>query len=275
MHKTNLIACLLLLLTTIAQAQKTAYKQRAVGLSLGWQNFRMLDKHASPLAYGTNSIFPKVGFSYNRKTSRSDFQLELSGAIGQLLPTRFGQRNYKTRFNETDSFQYTISSPFYNANIKASYFRNISSLSGGDMKYWAGGVLNESAYYGDAVANFPWLVNAADLSPAFKVAYTPSNQHNLGIQFDFAAIGLVTRSIYALFPKSNRDKNTTAFFKQGTRTALPNKYRKVNMQLTYQYQVSREFAMGAAYAMKWMRYSQPGMLRAMDKNFDVRFLYTY
>lgn len=275
MNKTILTASLLLVLTAMAQAQMPAYKRRAVGLSLGWQNFKMLDRHASPLPYGTNSIFPKVGLSYSRKTNRSDFSIEVAGATGQLLPKRFGQRSYKTRFSDKDSFQYKISSPFYNANIKASYFRNITSLSTSEVKYWVGGVLNESAYYGDAVANFPWTINAADLSPAFKVTYTPSFQHSIGIQVDIAAFAVVTRSIYALFPKTNKDKNAVAFFKQGTKTAMPDKYRKANLQLTYQYQVARKFAVGAAYGMKWMRYNQPKMVHVLDKTLDVTFLYTY
>lgn len=270
-----LTAGLLLLLTAVTHAQTTPYKRRAVSLSFGWQNFKMLDKHASPLAYGTNSIFPKIGFSYSRQTSRSDFQIEVSGASGQLLPKRFGNRTYKAKWSERDSFQYTVSSPFYNANIKASYFRNIRPFSTSHIKYWIGGVLNESAYYSDGVANFPWIINAADISPAFKVAYTPSFQHSVGIQVDFAAFAVVTRSIYALFPKTNKDKNAVSFFKQGTRIALPDKYRKANLQLTYQYQVSRKFAVGAAYGIKWMRYSNPKMLHAIDKNFDIKLSYTY
>lgn len=275
MTKTFAMASLVLFMGATTQAQNTALKKRAVGLSVGWQNFKMLDKHTSPLAYGTNSIFPKVGFFYSHQTARSDFELEVSGAAGQLLPKKFGQRSYKTRFSDKDSFQYTISSPFYNANIKASYFRNISSFSTSHINYWVGGVLNESAYYGDAVANMPWMVNAADLSPAVKVAYTPSYKHSIGIQIDVAAIAVVTRSIYALFPKSNKDKNVPAFFKQGTKTALPDKYRKANLQLTYQYQVSRKFAVGAVYGLKWLRYSQPKMLHALDKNFNVKLSYTY
>ena len=275
MNKTILTASLLLLITVVTQAQTTPFKKRTIGLSVGWQNFKMLDQHASPLAYGTNSIFPKIGISYSRQTNRSDFQLELSGTSGNLNPKNFGARKYKAKWNEKDSFQYNVGGAFYNANIKASYFRNLNSLSSDDLHYWVGGVLNESAYYSDAVANMPWVFNAADLSPAFKVAYTPSSQHSIGIQVDFAAIAVVTRAVYALFPKSNKDKNVPAYFKQGTKTAFPDKYRKASLQLTYQYQVSHKFAVGAGYSMKWMRYSTPKMLHATDKNFDIKFLYTY
>jgi hypothetical protein len=275
MTKTFLTVCLLLVITTIVQAQKASQKRRQVGLSVGWQNFKVLDKHASPLAYGTNAIFPKVGLSYSRQTSRSDFEIAVSGSSGQLLPKHFGARTYKAKWSATDSFQYTISSPFYHADIKASYYRNISSLSTNHVQYWLGGIINESAYYGDAVANKPWIINMADLSPALKIDYAPAAKHSIGVKIDFAAIAFVTRATYAFFPKSNKDKNVPAYFKQGTRLTFPDKYHKGSVQLTYQYQVSHKFAVGTAYSMKWIHYSYPKALHAMDKNFDIKFLYTY
>lgn len=275
MTKAILTVCLLLLITTMIQAQTAPFKKRQVGVSLGWQNFRVLDKHASPLAYGTNAIFPKVTLSYSRQTSRSDFAIEVAGSNGQLNPSRFGARTFKAQWSPTDSFQYTVSSLFYHADIKASYFRNLSSLSTSTVQYWVGGQFNESAYYGDAVANMPWIVNTADLSPVFKIAYAPTSKHTIGVRIDFAAIALVTRATYALFPKSNKDKNVPAYFKQGTRTAFPDKFHKGALQLTYQYQVSRKFAVGTGYSLKWMHYSDPKPLRALDKNFDIKFYYTY
>src|SRR6478609_4368847 len=99
MTKTILTVCLLLLLTAIVQAQKASLNKRQVGISVGWQNFKVLDKHASPLAYGTNTIFPKVGLSYSRQTSYSDFEIVVSGSSGQLLPKRYGARTYKAKWN--------------------------------------------------------------------------------------------------------------------------------------------------------------------------------
>ena len=200
---------------------------------------------------------------------------KVSGAIGQANALRFGARNYKTKWSNTDSFQYQIASQFINANIEATYLRNIRSLSTDKTQYWVGGKLNESAYYASEVANFPWMVNAVDLGPMFQVTHTLFIKHIIGIKVDLAALGWVTRAIYSFYPKSNKDKNVPAYFKQGTRLAGINKYQRVNVQLQYQYQITNHFAVGAAYWLKWMRYTYPKELRILDKHFDVNFTYTY
>src|SRR4051812_35783963 len=174
MNKTILTVCFVIGLLPLTNAQKETFKKRQVGVSLGWQSFSVLDQHASPLVYSTNTLFPKVGLSYSRQTERSAYSIEVAGASGQLLPKRFGARTYKATWSARDSFQYNVASPFYNLDIKGSYFRNISSLPTSDVQYWVGGTVNEAAYYGDAVANMPWIVNAVDLSPAFKVDYAPA-----------------------------------------------------------------------------------------------------
>jgi len=275
MNKIILALCLVLVSATATQAQKVPVPRRAIGLSLGWQNMKMLDQHASPLAYGTNSIFPRVGLSYSRQTGRSAYDIEVSGASGQINPARFGARQYKAKWSQTDSFQYTLSSPIYMTDIKVSYYRNLGSLSTGNQNYWVGGALEESAYLAPEMMNMPWLYNAVDLSPAVAVNYEPSFDHNIGIKVDFAAIALVSRATYGFFAKSNKDKNVKAFLKQGTRAVLPNKYRKGNLNLFYRYQVSRKFAMGSSYKLKWTHYSVPKPLRVLDKSLDFKFSYTY
>jgi hypothetical protein len=275
MYKTLLTTCFLFIFIFTTYAQLTPFKKRAVGLSVGLQQFKVLDQHASPLTYSTNTVFPKVGLSFGRQTNRSAFDIELSGSMGQLMPEKYGSRTYKTTITGTDSFQYSLSSPFMHTNLKASYLKNLHPVSSSNLSYWAGGVLNESAYYGDAVANMPWLLNTADLSPAMHVHYNSYSQHSLGVKFDFAVVGLITRATYSLFAKSNKNKNVAAYVKQGTRVVSLNKFRKANLQLYYQYQVSRHFALGTAYSIRWMQISEPKRLRAIDKNLDLKFLYTY
>lgn len=272
MKRITLMACFALLIAS-AQAQRKPTNQ--IGITLGWQNFQFLDKHASPLKYGTNSLFPSLGLYYSHQTDQSYYNIKVSGAKGTANALRFGAREYKTKWSSKDSFQYQVSSQFINANIEATYFRNIRSLSTDKTQYWVGGSLNESAYYADEVANFPWMVNTLDLSPAFQMQHTTYTKHSIGFKVDLAAIGLVTRSVYSLFPKSNKDKNVPAYLKQGTRLASVNKYQKVNLQFNYQFQMTKHFAVGAEYRLKWMHSTYPKHLRALDKHFDIKFAYTY
>ncbi len=267
------MVCLCFLATTIVNGQSKP--RNTIGLSLGWQNFKLLDRHASPLVYGTNAVFPSVGLSYGHETNRSKYEIKVGGAKGNMNPLRYGARNYKTKWSATDSFQYQISSAFINANIEATYLRKLQSISTSEVQYWVGGKLTESAYYGDEVANFPWMLNVADLGPALQVDYSPFTTHQFGFRVDLAAVGALTRSVYSLFPKSSKDKNVPAYLKQGTRIASVGGFQRVNFQLGYHYQISQHFKAGAAYSLKWMHYSYPKSLRAVDKRFDVLIAYTY
>lgn len=272
MKKIKLLAPLVILtLTSYAQGKP----RNQVGISVGWQNFRFLDKHSSPLMHGTNSLFPKMGLFYNKQTDNSILNIHVSGSKGRIHPARFGPRTYKTNLGVTDSFQYQVSSQFIHADIEASYFRRIASSPGDKFSYWVGGTINEAAYYADKVANTPWLLNVADIAPSFQMDYLPVTNHSITIRVDFSVLGVITRPIYALFPKSTKDKNVPAYFKQGTRAASINKFQKINFQVGYQYQLTKHFAAGAEYRLKWFHYSLPKDVRAVDKHFEVKLAYTY
>jgi hypothetical protein len=249
--------------------------RNSIGLTVGWQNFTVLDKHVSPLRYSTNSLFPKLGLFYNKETNRSILDVQVSASKGTIHPSRFGERRYKAVWSAKDSFQYSLGSKFIHANIEASYLRNVSSLSTDKFNYWVGGTLKEAAYYGDEVASSDWLLNVADLAPSFQIGYLPLNNHKLTIRVDLSVLGVITRPIYALFPKSNKDKNLPSYFKQGTQLASLDKFQKVNFQVGYQYQVGRHFAAGVLYRLKWLHYSLPADVRAVDKQFDIKLSYTY
>lgn len=246
-----------------------------VGLTISWQNFQFSDKHSSPLKYGTNSLFPKVGLFYNKETNASVFHVHLKGALGNIYPSRFGARTYQSNVNGVDSFQYQVSSKFIHADVEAGYFRKIKPLSNDQFTYLVGGTINETAYYADKVANTPWLLNVVDLAPGFRMNYLPQAKHSLSLKLDLSVFGLITRPIYALFPKSNKDKNVPAYFKQGTRSGSLNKFQKIAFQVSYQYQVTKKFAAGAEYRLKWMHYSLPKPIRTVDKSFEVKLAYTY
>lgn len=245
------------------------------GISLSWQNFRFHDRHSSPLAYGTNSLFPKVGLFYNKQTDRSIFNISVKGSVGKIHPSRFGARGFQSKLNENDSFQYVVSSKFIHADIEADYFRKINSLSTEKFNYWVGGTLNESAYYADEVANTPWLLNVADIAPGFQMNYLPASNHNITLKVDLSVLGVITRPVYALFPKSNKDKNVPAYFKQGTKVSSLNGFQKFNFQIGYQYQVVKNFAVGLEYRLKWMHYKLPKNINTVDKSFEVKLAYTY
>ncbi|HUP13816.1 MAG TPA: hypothetical protein VM187_16460, partial [Niastella sp.] len=251
--KKKFLLLLTMALTLLGHTQ--AKRHNSVGLSFGWQNFTMLDKHVSPLKYSTNSLFPKIGFFYTRQTNGSILNIKVAASKGSINPSSFGVRSYKTVWNAKDSFQYNLASPFINANIEATYLRNITSSSSGKFNYYAGGTMSETAYYGDNVSAFPWVLNVADVAPAFQLDYQPLSKHSLTFRVDLSVLGAVTRPIYSLFPKSSKDKNVTAYFKQGTHVATINKFQRVNFQVGYNYQVGRHFAAGVEYRLKWLHYS--------------------
>ena len=275
MKKLLFVFCLALVLPGIIKAQSVSTKKSYLGLSLGWQNFTFYDQHASPLTHGTNSIFPHVGLSFERETGRSFFGIKLDGAIGSANPLRFGARDYQIDFDATHSFQYQITSQFINAHVGIVYLRRIKSLQASKLQYWVGGAINETAFYADEVASFPWLLNTLTLDPTFKLQYVPHHRHRANVGVDFTLAGMFTRAPFSIFPKSNHDKNVPAYFKQGTRLATINGFQKVNLQVGYGFQLARHLAIGATYKLQWFHYNYPKKLIALDKHFDINIAYTF
>jgi hypothetical protein len=220
--------------------------QNTVGISVGTFTLRTLDQQASPLRYKGN-IKPVFGLRYGHASESARFNFRLSGGLGNMNPERFGPRSYTTPFPDGKSFTYEISSVLYHANIEADYLRRISSVDNTKASLWVGGAVQESIFYADEVANFPWVVNTATVAPVVQYDYNFQPRHSLTLRVDMAVFGLITRAVYANFPKSTDDANVKAFFKQGTHPAAINKLGNVNVQLGYSYRVNSRISLGATY----------------------------
>ena len=255
-----------------AYSQNKPVKQ--IGLSAGMENFKFLDKHFSPLVYNTKIVFPAVTLFYNNQNNRRQFTIRLSGASGTINPSRFGERNYSGHLNNGELLQYDLASPFITINIGADYLRNIKLVKNNLFSSMLGVSLNESAYYGDEIADTYWLLNIADLAPALKVNYTLSSKQQLGAGINVSMLGIVTRPVYALFAKSADDKNVAAYFKQGSHLTTVDKFQKINFHIFYQYQVSRKMAAGIQYHLQWFHYALPKDISAVDSKLDLTFSIT-
>lgn len=254
---------------TCTQAQS----RNSLGISAGWQQLKFFDEHASPLVYKA-STRPLAGLNYTHSSARSYFTIKASSGAGTANPARFGSRDYMAKWNEKDSFQYRISSLFAHAQLEATYLKKLNPSSGGTWGYWLGGTLNEQAYYADEVANMPWLVNTAEFSPAFKMDHRPGSTHLFSVKIDLAGIALLSRNVYGLFAKSNKENNVVAYLKKGSRFTSVHQYQKINVELNYTAQVSHRILLGATYGLKWLHYSYPKPLRAIDSRFYVNLNYS-
>ncbi|MBE7172184.1 MAG: hypothetical protein INR73_16470 [Williamsia sp.] len=273
MKTTITILAFLFAFLACAKAQQGRWGKNSLGISAGWQQLKFLDEHASPLRYeGTTT--PLFGLNYMHSGARTYFHVKAAGGIGSANPSRFGARNYMARWNEKDSFQYQISSLFAHAQLEATYLKKLNPSSSGPLGYWLGGTINEQAYYADEVANMPWLINAAEFSPSFKMDYQPHFRHQFSLKIDLAGIAFFSRTVYGLFAKSNKDNNVVAYLKQGSRLVYADQYRKIGIELNYTAHVSRRIALGGSYGLKWMRYSFPKPLRAVDNRFWLNVNYS-
>ncbi|ADB38127.1 hypothetical protein [Spirosoma linguale] len=237
--------------------------RHAVGISVGTFNLQSLDKQASPLRY-SGSIRPHFGLAYRHMGENSRFSLRLSGGTGSMNPERFGARTFSTTFPDGKPFSYQVSSELYNATLEADYLQRVSSPDNAHSAVWVGGAFQESAWYASEVANFPWLVNSATFSPVVQLDHTFTSRHSFTIRVDMALIGLITRAIYANFPKSTSDNNVSAFFRQGTRTELAGKLKNVNLQVGYSYRLSPRMNVGAGYRVRYFSYPSPEKIRAVS-----------
>ncbi|MBD2703084.1 hypothetical protein IC229_20725 [Spirosoma sp. BT702] len=264
---TKIALCVAVLAITSRIATAQTYRN-SIGLSIGTFHLRTLDQQASPLRY-VGTISPQYGFTYRYHTDRSQFNLRFSGGAGTMNPERFGARTYTTKFGDGTPYSYQISSEFFHVNVEADYLQRIGPAEPGRLTTWVGGSIHESLLYGDEVANFPWLVNTATVSPVVQTDYAFGAGHSLTLRIDIAAVGLITRAIWASFPKSIGDNNVIAYVKQGTHRATVNKLGNTNVQLGYSYRVSPRISVGATYRARYLTYPDPRPIRALTSSLSL------
>ncbi|MVM38516.1 hypothetical protein GO730_14705 [Spirosoma sp. HMF3257] len=267
----NILVKTFLLFASIAQVRLTASAQtyrNSIGLSVGTFRLHSLDEQASPLRYA-GLVKPLFGLSYCHHSENSRVNLRLSGGAGTLTPDRFGTRTYTTKFDDGTPYTYQISSELYHINLEADYLRRIGPAEPTRVTTWVGGSFQESLVYADEVANFPWVVNTATLSPVIQSDYGFASNHSLTVRVDMAVVGLITRAIWASFPKSTRDNNVIAYFKQGTHPATVSKLGNVNLQFGYTYRISPRFSLGANYRARYLSYPDPRPIRSLSSSVSL------
>ncbi|GAB4039611.1 hypothetical protein [Spirosoma jeollabukense] len=267
----NTLVKTVLLLASIAQVRLTASAQtyrNSIGLSVGTFRLHSLDEQASPLRYA-GLVRPLFGLSYRHHSENSRVNVRLSGGAGTMNPDRFGARTYKTKFGDGTPYTYQISSELYHINLEVDYLRRVGPAEPTRFTTWVGGSFQESLLYADEVANFPWVVNTATLSPVVQTDYMFVTNHSLTVRIDMAVVGIITRAIWASFPKSNRNNNVIAYFKQGTHPATVSKLGNVNVQVGYTYRISPRFSMGATYRARYLSYPDPRPIRALTSSVSL------
>jgi hypothetical protein len=84
-----------------------------------------------------------------------------------------------------------------------------------------------------------------------------------------AVVGLITRAIWASFPKSTNDNNAVAYLKQGTHATTVGKLGNVNVQVGYAYDNSPRFSVGATYRGRYLSYPDPRPVRALSSSISL------
>ncbi|WP_420151048.1 hypothetical protein [Spirosoma sp.] len=242
--------------------------QNTIGLSLGTFRLQSLDQQASVLQYAGN-VLPLVGLTYRHLSENSRVNLRLTGGAGTINPTRFGARTYTTPIGKDKTYSYQISSTMYVFDLEADYLRRVGSAELGKFNTWVGGSVRESAWYADEVGNFPWIVNTATLAPVVQTDYAFQPNHNLTLRIDMAVLGLISRAIWSNFPKSTKDTNVGAYFKQGTQLATVAKLVQANVQFGYSYRISPRMSLGATYRARYLSYPGPRPVRAVSSSISL------
>lgn len=244
----------------------------SIGLSVEAQNFSFLDKHASPLLYKTG-IAPVIGCSYQHQGRSSFFSVGVAASIGKAEPSRFGSRYYASAPGDADADSFNLSSLFVSARLSILYLRKLVTAGSGKCTVWLGGQLQESAEYADAVADYPWLLNDISISPAIKTQYQLNRKNFLEFSFRVSALSLLSREIYALFPKSSSQNNVESFFRQGTILCSVNQFQRVQLHAGYHLAVSKRMLLEGSYGLQWLHYSEPKPVSALDIRYGLTLQY--
>ncbi len=244
-----LFGCILLQTGSVF-SQSNAFRKNDLSIGLGYQQINFLDHLSSPLIYSSNGGGLLLG--YRHHTEKSLFQLSVEGYVGEANPKRFGTREYDGKIKYDQPLSYELSSLFIHCDIRGAYFRKISHEMASPFTFMAGSSISESAFFADAVADFPWFFNIVSISPSIHSTFHLNDRSDIHGEIDIPVLSLVTRMPYSVFPKSATETNFASLLHQGTRIATLDNYQAVRLTFSYEYAFTNRSSVSFNYRFRWI-----------------------
>jgi len=251
----SLFALLLLLSST------TLLAQVELAFEPGVQHLRMLDRHASPLAYQTTGT--NLGFLFRKEKNDRLLTIRATYLNSQLEPVNASL----FRYNFNGDKNTTAATLAINRLWK---HRRIPSL------WWGLSASYNALVDFEGVANFPWATLYGDVGLKVRKDLSVGEKISLELEAGLPLVGIVTRQPYNFIPRvEGEEPGVPSLLKLGTKVATWNRYQRLDFSLAGKIELGQHWSLRPAYRFHWARYPEPKVLRLYRQEVVVGLSYKF
>ena len=225
-------------------------------LESGYQNFRLFDKNASPLIYVANNGY--VGFRLEKEKNNRLWNIGTSISVGNSQSKNLSKRQavvkeHTSIMGEADSAVYLINPAisFVETGLVYSYYWKLNAEK---LKTYVGGQIKDNFLY-SGLGGDTWFFNQLIIMPSCQVLLIDKNKSKVKTELSVPIVSYLLRQPYTLDPSLPVNSYFIAYLKTGSHISSLNDLQQVNYKLNYQYQISKEKAIGLSYKFMWMNYA--------------------
>ncbi len=241
---------------------QTVEKTQAVQLDLGWYNFNMLDRQASPVIYTLNAPMARVG--YQHKNAKRLLEATAYFSLGQMA----AKDKNLPKFIDNEVTTYAF-------GLELQYWK-ILKKSGQWTHHLGGNIAYDFAIDFESVAAFPWGMGQGRIGIGYQGAYQLKNGHQVRLKASLPLVGIVTRLPYSNIPRViGKAAGVASFFQVGTSLDTWNTYQQAALDISYILPLSDKWTLSPSYHFSYFAHNQPDKIRAYRQALMLGLRYNF
>jgi len=256
MKKSITIVLFLLICSGISAQKSPGIAEKSIKFNIGYQNRVLLDEQKSALIYSSDEFI--AGLSFLRDGEKSIVSISLDAGMGSFDPRYIKGRwlfitSYDIHGNTSiDSFP--VTSQIITGKLEADYLKKFNT--GGKTLWLAGASVKELLIYPD---NYTGLLNSLGLHAKLGIVQKMGDWGRVKGDFSFPVLAVNSRLRWHNTATSPLEPEIATFFRKGSRLVSFDKFRMLELNLDYEYNLARHWRIGAAWSFTWLSipYYQP------------------
>jgi hypothetical protein len=242
-------------------------------MGVGYSQFRMLDKQASPLIYKTQLITVLVG--YTKESNRGIMSVNLHVGNGFTGLKRFPEREIIYTGPDNDGVlkeeKYVFKhNYFFQDELNFSYVWKLDHLSITNIRCYAGTQLKQFFYI--SFPAVPILVQSElSINPAIQLNYRVKNMDCRSLLFLYVA-GIITCLPYSNDPTDGKHNYFISTVLMGSEFMTIKDFQRINFQQSFVYPLSGKWSGGINYNFYWYGCHKNKSTKAYDNAITITFI---
>ena len=258
------------------KANDSTVVYRSMVYSLGYSNFRIIDRQATPLIYSAASVPVQIGFQ--RYTDKRMFSTNLVLTPGLMHTKRFKTREviYGETDNNGNQNDITIRLhylPIGQFEINTEYLVKTGAFLDNKIRWYTGGQIQEFMVYSISLA--PFASNQLSLNPKTYVQCRLNDKYLFSSSFSFSLFSLISRFPYSRDPLSEKHGYVISLFEKGTEVETINHFQRFDYTFNAQIRLSSRWSTVLSYQFYWYHDSEKMGLKAYNNGIQIQFVRSF